>query len=180
VTAVPFAVRFWHRIEAMAQGAKPLRTFRELLETTTSRGTTLRFVAAEMRRRIDPIPSHGEVVRILRQLFGNWNDCKRTLTFVVTGLPGLALVLILLLEISVRIELSREARNAAIDATRAPEMPQKIAFEDAFGIQPPSSTLLQSFDQLGAPGGIRSAGYAQTFGQVFQEPVPLPRTRKPH
>jgi hypothetical protein len=160
VIAVPFAVRFWHRIEAMAQGAKPLRTFRELLEATTPRGTILRFVAAEMRRRIDAIPLHGEFVRILRQLFGNWNDCKRTLTFAIAGLAVLALILILLLEISVRIELSREARKAAIDSTPAQKMPQKMAFEDAFAIQPTSSTLLQSFDQLGAPGAIPSAGYA--------------------
>ena len=33
---------------------------------------------------------------------------------------------------------------------------------------------------LSAPGPAPSLDYAQTFGQAFREPVPLPRPRKPH
>jgi len=72
----------------------------------------LTFVAAEMRHRIDAILPHGElVVRTVRQLFGNLSPRKRTLIFVAAGLIGLALIF-LLLEISLRMELAKEARDA--------------------------------------------------------------------
>src|SRR5215813_9614674 len=116
VTAVPVAVRFLRRIDAtVVQGQELLRTFLRPLGTTPSRRTTLTFVAAEMRHRIDAILPHGElVVRTVRQLFGNLSPRKRTLIFVAAGLIGLALIF-LLLEISLRMELAKEARDAAID-----------------------------------------------------------------
>jgi hypothetical protein len=55
---------------------------------------------------------------------------------------------------------------------------QRLEFGDAFPIQPTTPTPLQSVDQLGAPGTTPSSDHAQTFGQVFREPVPLPRPRK--
>src|SRR5215469_11083006 len=130
-----------------------------------------------MRRRIDAILPHGElVVRTVRQLLGNWRPRKATLTLVVAGLVGLVLILLLLLlEISLRMELAKEASDAAI--TSAPSArPQKMEFGDAFPTQPTGSILLQSVEQL--PGAQPSPDYGQTFGQVFQEPVPLPRSRK--
>jgi hypothetical protein len=181
VTAVPVAVRFLRRIDAtVVQGQELLRTFLRLLGTTLSRRTTLTFVAAEMRHRIDAILPHGElVVRTVRQLFGNLSPRKTTLIFVAAGLIGLALILLLLLEISLRMELAKEARDAVIDATPAPSVNlQKMEFTESFPIQPASSTSLQSVDQLGAPGATPSSDYSETLGQVFQEPVPLPRSRK--
>jgi hypothetical protein len=103
----------------VAQGLELLRTFRHLLETTISRRITLRFVAAGMRRRIDAVRPHGElVVRTVRQLRLNLKP-RNTLAFVVAWV-GLALVLLILLEISVRMELAKEASDAAVDATPAP------------------------------------------------------------
>ena len=178
MAAVPVSVRFLRRIDAtVVQGQELLRTFRRLLGTTLSRRTTLTFVAAEMRHRIDAILPHGElVVRTVRQLFGNLSPRKTTLVFVAAGLIGLALIF-LLLEISLRMELAKEARDAAIDVTSAPSArPQKMEFGDAFATQSTGSILLPSVEQL--PGAQPSSGYGQTFGQVFQEPVPLPRSRK--
>ena len=131
-----------------------------------------------MRHRIDAILPHGEfVVRTVRQLFGNLSPRKTTLIFVAAGLTGLALIL-LLLEISLRMELAKEARDAAIGVIPAPsESPQKMEFAAAFPIQPTSFPLSQFVDQLGAT--TSSPDYAQTFGQVSREPVPLPRPRKP-
>ena len=180
MAAVPVSVRFLRRIDAtVVQGQELLRTFRRLLGTTLSRRTTLTFVAAEMRHRIDAILPHGElVVRTVRQLFGNLSPRKTTLVFVAAGLIGLALIF-LLLEISLRMELAKEARDAVIDATPAPSVSlQKMEFTESFPIQPASSTSLQSVDQLGAPGATPSSDYSETLGQVFQEPVPLPRSRK--
>jgi predicted lysophospholipase L1 biosynthesis ABC-type transport system permease subunit len=103
----------------MAECEGLLRTFRRLLEGTNFRRPTLTFVAAGMRRRMDAILPHGKlVVLTIRQLLGNLSRHK-TLTFVVAGAVGLAFIL-LLLEISVRNELAKEASDAAIDAVPAP------------------------------------------------------------
>ena len=181
MTAVPVAVRFLRRIDAtVVQWQERLRSFLPLLGTTISRRTALTVVAAGMRRRIDAILPHGElVVRTVRQLLGNLRPRKMTLTLVVAGLVGLVLILLLLLlEISLRMELAKEASDAAIDVTSAPSArPQKMEFGHAFPTQPTGSILLQSVEQL--PGAQPSSDYGQTFGQVFQEPVPLPRSRKP-
>jgi hypothetical protein len=160
----------------MAQGQELLRTFRQLLEAKISHRTTLRFVAAGMRRRIDAVLPHAEVVgRTVCQLLGNLSPRKKTLALVVAGVVGLALLL-LLLEISVRTELAKEANDAAIAVTPAPTASaQKMEFGDAGLIQPTGSILLQSAD---ATGATSSSGYAQTFGQVSREPIPLPRPRK--
>jgi hypothetical protein len=174
VTAVPVAVRFWRRIDAVVvQGQELLRKFLRLLRTTSYRKTTLKFVAARMRHGIDAILPHGKlVVRTVRQLFGKLSPRKTTVIFVAAGLIGLALIL-LLLEISLRMELAKEVSDAAIGVIPAPsESPQKLEFADAF----PIITLLQPMDQLGAT--ISSSDYAQTFGQASREPVPLPRPRK--
>jgi len=180
VTAVPVAVRFWRRVDAtVVQGQELLRAFLRLVGTTLSRRTTLTVLAAGMRHRIDAILPHGElVVRTVRQLFGNLSP-RKTLAFVGAGAVGLALVLLILLEISVRMELAIEASDAATGTTPAPPPnSQKMEFGDASSTQPTGSILLQSVDQLDVPGATPSSDHAQTFGQAFREPVPLPRPRK--
>ena len=181
MTAVPVAVRFWRRIDAtVVQGQELLRTFLRLLGTTISRRTTLTFAAAEMRHRIDAILPHGElVVHTVRQLLLNLKPRRTTLIFIAAGLIAPALIL-LLLEISLRMELAKEASDAAKDVIPAPSAgPRRLEFGDAFPIQPTTPTSLQSVDQLGAPEAAPTSDYAQTFGQVIREPVPLPRPRKP-
>jgi hypothetical protein len=176
VTEVPVAVRFWRRIDdMMAQGQELLRTFRQLLEAKIFHRTTLSFIAAGMRRRIDAVLPHAEVVgRTVCQLLGNLSPRKKTLALVVAGVVGLALLL--LLEISVRTELAKEANDAAIAVTPAPTASaQKMEFGDAGPIQPTGSIFLRSVDAIGATS---SSDYAQTFGQVSREPIPLPRSRK--
>jgi hypothetical protein len=164
----------------MAQGQELLRTFRQRLEAKIFHRTTLRFAAAGMRRRIDAVLPRAEVVvRTICQPLGNLSPRKRTLALVVAGVVGLALLL-LLLEISVRTELAKEANDAAIAVTPAPTASaQKVEFADAVSNQPTGSILLQSVDRFGATGATSSLDYAQTFGQGFREPVPLPRSRKP-
>lgn len=180
--AVTAVVRFRRRIAAtVAQGQEFLRACRQLLEIISSRKTTFRFVAAGLHRRIDALLHHGGelVVRTVRQRFGNLSPRKTTLIFVAAGLIGLALIL-LLLEISLRMELAREASDAAIGVIPPPSAgPQRLEFGDVFPIQPTTPTSLQSVHQLGAPAATPSSDYAQTFGQVSREPVPFPRPRKP-
>jgi hypothetical protein len=101
-----------------------------------------------MRRPIDAVMPYGEIfVRTVDQLIGNFR--RRKSLAVVAGVAGLVLILILLLEISVRIELSKESGNTAIDATAAPSAsPQKMEFGDAFTLQPTNSSWSQSADQM--------------------------------
>jgi hypothetical protein len=177
VTEVPVAVRFWRRLDAMmAPSQELLRTFHQLLETKIVHTTILRFVAAGMRRRIDAVLPHAEiVVRTVCELLGNLTPRKKALALAVAGAVGLALLL-LLLEISVRTELAKEANDAAIAVTPAPTASaQKMEFGDAGPIQPTGSIFLRSVDAIGATS---SSDYAQTFGQVSREPIPLPRSRK--
>jgi hypothetical protein len=179
---IPFLLAVWRRIDAIkAQGQEFLRTFCQLVESKISRKTTLRFVAAGMRRPIDAMLPHAEAVeRTIRHLLGNLSPRKKMPAFVVVaGVVGLALLL-LLLEISVRSHFAEEASDAAIDAAPASSASvQNMQFDDRFAIQPPSSHLSQSVDQLSVTGTTSSSEYAQTFGQLFREPVvPVPRPRK--
>jgi hypothetical protein len=141
VSVVPVAIRFWRRVDAtVAQGQEFLRTFRQPLEIINFRKTTLRFVATGLRRRIDALLHHGGlVVRTVRQLFGDLSPRKTTLVFVAAGLIGLALIL-LLLEISVRRELAKEASDATIDAT----LPKPVVQAPGQALQSPASALPQS------------------------------------
>jgi hypothetical protein len=119
----------------VAQSQDFLRTFRQLLEIIN-----LRFVATGLHRRIDTLLHHGGlVVRTVRQLFGDLSPRKTTLIFVAAGLIGLALIL-LLLEISVRRELGKEASDAAIDAT----LPKTVVQAPGQALQSPATALPQS------------------------------------
>jgi hypothetical protein len=171
VTKVPVAVS--RAKVAHSQTLLPIT--RQLLEAIIA-STRSRFVAAGMRRRIDALMPYGEVfLRTVDQLIGNFRHSK--LLAVVAGAAGLVFILILLLEISVRIELSKEAENAAIDATAAPSASEQIMdVGHVLTVQPTNSSWLQSADQEAATGAVPFLG-PQTFGQVFQGPIPLPRSR---
>jgi hypothetical protein len=172
VTKAPVAVSR----AKVAQSQTLLPITRQLLEAIIA-STRSRFVAAGMRRRIDALMPYGEVfLRTVDQLIGNFRH-RKLLAVVVAGAAGLVFILILLLEISVRIELSKEAENAAIDATAAPSASeQTMDVGHVLTLQPTNSSWLQSADQEAATGAVPFLG-PQTFGQVFQEPIPLPRSR---
>jgi hypothetical protein len=174
VTQVPVAVRFWHRV--MAQGQRRLRTFRQLLEDTIFR-TTSTFAAGGIRRRTEGVMPYAELAGgAVGWLLGHFR--RRKTLAVATGAVGLALFLVLLLEISLRIQLAQEARDAGTDAMLAASASvPKEQLDAAFPVQSIGSAFLQSSDQLGAPEGEPSSGLTQTFGQGSREPIPLPRFR---
>jgi hypothetical protein len=172
------AVRFWHRLDAMmAQGQGLLRTFRQLPKSTIFRRPTLAFVAAGMRRRTEAVvPYAALALGAVSRLLGHFR--RRKTLAVATGVVGLALFLILLLEISLRIQLAQEARDAGTDATLAASASApKNELDDALPVQSTASALLQSSDQVGAPEGAPSSELTQTFGQLSREPILLPRLR---
>ena len=111
------AIRFRHRLDGMmAQGQGLLRSLRQLLEGTIFCRPTLTFVAAGVRRRAQAVMPHAE--RAVGALSGLLSHVRRRKTLAIaTGVVGLALFLILLLEISLRIQLAQEARDAGAGAT---------------------------------------------------------------
>ena len=167
------AIRFRHRLDGMmAQGQGLLRSFRQLLEGTIFRRPTLTFVAAGVRRRAQAVMPHAE--RAVGALSGLLSHVRRRkMLAIATGVVGLALFLILLLEISLRIQLAQEARDAGTDATLAASAtPPKTEF-DGF-LQFTASALAQSSDQVSAPEGMPSSELTQPLSR---EPIPLPRLR---
>jgi hypothetical protein len=148
VTAVPLVIRVRRRIDAiMAQGQELLRLFRQLVEGTIASRATLMRLAEGMHRRTDAIMPYAElVVGTVGRLLGKFR--RQKMLAVVTGLVGLALFLILLLEISLRIQLANEARLVGTDATLASSAsPPKAEFNDASPVQSIGSPLLQSMEQ---------------------------------
>ena len=161
----------------MAQGQGLLRSLRQLLEGTIFCRPTLTFVAAGMRRRTQAVMPYAELaVGAVGRLVGHFR--RRKTLAVATEVVGLALFLILLLEISLRIQLAQEARDAGTDATLAASAtPPKTEFDGFLPAQFTASALAQSSDQVSASEGVPSSELTQPFGQVPREPIPLPRLR---
>jgi hypothetical protein len=161
----------------MARGQRLLRTFRHLPESIILRRPTLAFVAAAMRRRAEAVMPYAELaVGPLSRLLSHFR--RRKTLAVVTGVVGLALFLILLLEISLRIQLAQEAREAGTDATLAVSATSpKKEFDGLLPVQFTGSALAQSSDQVSAPEGVPFFELTQTFGQASREPIPLPHLR---
>jgi hypothetical protein len=161
----------------MAQGQGLLRSFRQLLEGTIFRRPTLTFVAAGVRRRAQAVMPHAEL--IVGALTGLLSHLRRRKTLAsATGVVGLALFLILLLEISLRIQLAQEATDAGTDAKLAASVtPPRTEFHGFLPVPFTASALAQFSDLVSAPEGVPSSELAQPFGQVSREPIPLPRLR---
>jgi hypothetical protein len=173
------AVRFWHRVDAMmAQGQRLLRTLGQLPEPTIFCRPSFAFLAAGMRRGTEAVMPYARLaVGAVGRLPGYFK--RRKVLTVATGVVGLALFLILLLEISLRIQLAQEARDKGTDAAvaasaRAP----KKELEEALPVQSTASALLRSSDEIVASEGAPSSELTQTFGQLPWEPTPLPRLRR--
>jgi hypothetical protein len=172
------AVRFWHRVDAMmAQGQRLLRTLGQLPEPTIFCRPSFAFLAAGMRRGTEAVMPYARLaVGAVGRLPGYFK--RRKVLTVATGVVGLALFLILLLEISLRIQLAQEARDAGTDATLAASASApKNEFDDALPVQSTASALLRSSDEIVASEGAPSSELTQTFGQLPREATPLPRLR---
>ena len=151
VAPVPLVVRLRRRIDALkAQGQELVRIFSRLFESTVASRTTLMIVAEGFRRRADAVVPYAELAMGAGGRLLDHFRRRKTLA-VATGVVGLALLLILLLEISLRIQLAQEARDAGTDATLAASASApKKELDGAFPVQSTASALLQSSDQVGA------------------------------
>lgn len=140
------------------------------------------------------VPQAERLMRTFCQLLGTLSPRKTVLTFVAAGIVGLAVIFVLL-EISVRRELAKEAADAmagGIPIPRTNEMAKETADAVAGGIPiphaipnqiepedllPKGPTHTETMDPIGTLATTPPSDHAQTLGQTSRNPVPLPRRR---
>jgi len=123
-------------------------------------------VVAAMRGPMDVILPQGErLMRALRQLLGPASP-RKTILLVAAGVAALGLIFVLL-EISVRNDLAREATDAASAGSN------QMQFGDLLTAAPASIPDVEFVGSLGA----KSFSDAPTLGQASRTPIPLPRPR---
>jgi hypothetical protein len=123
-------------------------------------------VVAAMRRPMDAILPHGErLMRALPQLLGTATP-RKTILLVAAGVAALGLIFVLL-EISVRNDLAREATDAASASSNQMQSGHLLT------AAPASAPDVEFVGSLGA----KSFSDAPTLGQASRTPIPLPRPR---
>jgi hypothetical protein len=172
MTAVPRAARFWHHIDALlAHGESLVRTFHRVLGASSLRIKPLTSsVIAAMRRGMDAIMPQGErLVHAVRRLLGTASP-RKTIMLAAAGVAALGLIFVLL-EISVRSELAKEATDAASAS------PNQMQSGNLLPVAPASTADVEFVGSLGGLGAKPFSGDAQTLGQASRTPIPLPRPR---
>jgi hypothetical protein len=166
VKAIPSSADCWRRIDALwTQGQGLALRCRDVLDAFGFR-EKLMLVFAAMRRRLDTTRPRSEwLVRTFhRALHAVSRPRKPALIVAAAGMMAL-IVIVCLLEISVRRQLASEADDI-ITGTIA-------------GAPSPVGSTETVADRIDALGAMPLSDQAQTFGQAAREPVPLPRPRKP-
>jgi hypothetical protein len=149
-----------------AHGENLVRTVHRVAGASNLPMKPLTSVVAAIRRRMDAVlPQRERFMRALPQLFGNASP-RKTILLVAAGLAALGLVFVLL-EISVRNDLAREATDAASASSN------QMQFGDLLTAAPTSTPDVEFVGSLGA----KSLSDAPTLGQASRTPIPLPRPR---
>jgi hypothetical protein len=171
MTAVPRAARFWHHVDAMvAHGESLVRAFHRVLGASSVRIKPLISVVAAMRRRMELIMPQGErFMGTFHRLLGTASP-RKTIMLAAAGLLALGLIFVLL-EVSVRSELAREATDAA------PASPNQMQSGNLLPVAPASTADVEFVGSLGGLGAKPFSDDAQTLGQASRTPIPLPRPR---
>src|SRR5262245_17720688 len=168
MTAVPRAARFWHYMNALvAHGESLVRAFDRVLGASSPRIKPLTSsVIAARRRGVDAIMPQGErLMHTFRRLLGTVSP-RKAIMLAAASVVALGLIFVLL-EISVRNEVAREA----IDAASA--SPNQMQSGNLLTAAPASAPDVEFVGSLGA----RSFSDAATLGQASRTPIPLPRPR---
>ena len=167
VKAIPSSADCRRRIDALwTHGQGLALQCRHVLDAFSLR-EKLMLVFAEMRHRLDTTRPRSEwLVRTFhRALHAASRPRKPALIIVAAGMTALV-VIICLLEISVRRQLASEAGDIVTGSI-------------AGASSPVGAMETELADRIGALGSMALSDQAQTFGQAAREPVPLPRPRKP-
>ena len=170
MTAVPRAARFWQLMDAMAaHGESLVRAFHRVPGASSLRIKPLTSVIAAMRRRMELVMPQGErLMRTFRQLLGTASP-RKVILLAAAGVVALGLIFVLL-EISVRKELAREATDASAS-------PNQMQSGNLLPVAPASTADVEFVGSLGGLGAKPFSDDAQTLGQASRTPIPLPRPR---
>ena len=171
MTAVSRAARFWQLMDAMvAHGESLVRAFHRVLGASSVRIKPLISVIAAMRRRMELImPQDERFMGTFHRLLGTASP-RKTIMLAAAGLLALGLIFVLL-EVSVRSELAREATDAA------PASPNQMQSGNLLPVAPASTADVEFVGSLGGLGAKPFSDDAQTLGQASRTPIPLPRPR---
>jgi len=172
MTAVPRTARFWHHIDALvAHGESLVRAFHRVLGASSLRIKPLTSsVIAAMRRGMDAVmPQCERLLRAFRRLLGPASP-RKTIMLVAAGVAALGLIFVLL-ELSVRSELAREATDVA------PATPNQMQSGNLHPLAPVSTADVEFVGSSGGLGAKPFSDDAQTLGQASRTPIPLPRPR---
>lgn len=155
----------------VARGESLVRAFHRVLGASSLRIKPLTSsVIAAMRRGMDAIMPQGErLVHAVRRLLGTASP-RKTIMLAAAGVAALGLIFVLL-EISVRSELAKEATDAASAS------PNQMQSGNLLPVAPASTADVEFVGSLGGLGAKPFSGDAQTLGQASRTPIPLPRPR---
>jgi len=153
----------------VAHGESLVRAFHRVLGASSLRIKPLISVIA-MRCRMELIMPHGErLLGTFRRLLGTAGP-RKAILLVAAGVAALGLIFVLL-EVSVRNEVAREATDAASGS------PNQMQSGNLHPFAPASTADVEFVGSLGGLGANPSSGDAQTLGQTARTPIPLPRPR---
>jgi len=153
----------------VAHGESLVRAFHRVLGASSLRIKPLISVIA-MRCRMELIMPHGErLLGTFRRLLGTAGP-RKAILLVAAGVAALGLIFVLL-EVSVRNEVAREATDAASGS------PNQMQSGNLHPFAPASTADVEFVGALGGLGANPSSGDAQTLGQTARTPIPLPRPR---
>jgi hypothetical protein len=158
-------------MDAMAaQGESLVRAFHRVLGAASHHIKPLTsIIAAAMRHRMELfMPQVERLLRAFRRLLGAVSP-RKAIMLVAAGVVALGLIFVLL-EVSVRNEVAREATDASAS-------PNQMQSGNLLPAASASTTDVEFVGSLGGLGANSFSGDAQTLGQASRTPIPLPRPR---
>jgi hypothetical protein len=156
-------------MDAMAaHGESLVRAFHRVLGAASHHIKPLTsIIAAAMRHRMELIMPQGErLLRAFRRLLGTASP-RKAIILVAAGVVALGLIFVLL-EVSVRNEVAREATDVASAS------PKQMQSGNVLPVAPASTPDVEF---VGALGGLGAKPFSDELAPASRTPIPLPRPR---
>ena len=168
------------RVDLLLSQGKPLwRAFRQRTGETLSGQSHLRLLVTRARDGVYATRLQSEpFLRRIRHLYATSSTRKIVPSMTVATVVGLALIILMLLEMGMSDQAGNEHAGTVKEATPSlTQVPDWTIFDDAFAIQPTSPLASKFADRVRTSGATAMSDRADTSGQMMREPVPLPRPR---
>jgi hypothetical protein len=168
------------RVDFLRSQGKPLwLAFRQRLDEALSRQSHLRLLATRTRDGVCAIRLQSEpFLHRIRHLYATLSTRKTVPTMIVAAFAGLALIILMLLEIGTSNQADNEHAGTVKEATPSlTQVPDWTIFDDIFANEPIRLATSDFVDSVTTSGAALTPDPVETSGQVMREPVPLPRPR---